>query len=108
VAQVFYLVLSQHALFAVEYHTMLLQSGKGGVQVLYVLSVAPACHQDIVHIDKNVWHVLKDFIHKSLEGLTRVPEPKRHPQVLKQPEGGDHSRLRHVAWVDRNLMIAFA
>jgi len=86
VAQVFHLALSQHTLLTVEHHTMLLQSGEDGAKILHVLSVAPARHQDVIHVDENVLCLLKD-----LEGLASISEPKRHPQVLKQAKGGDHS-----------------
>ena len=47
----------------------------------------------------------QDVVHEPLEGLASILWPKRHPQELPQPEGGNHSLLGHVIGRHRHLPI---
>ena len=46
------------------------------------------------------------LIHELLEGLASIAQPKRHPEKLVQPEGGDDSSLLDVPGGDWHLVVA--
>lgn len=65
-------------------------------EVVLVLFFVGASDQQIVQISKTEWETAQGFIHKSLEGLRRVPQTERHPQILEQPKRGRNGRLGDV------------
>ena len=51
---------------------------------------------------------LQHLIHKALEELSGILEPKGHPQKLLQPKGGDDRCLGDVLLGHRDLVVPLA
>ena len=67
-----------------------------------------AGHQDVIQVDEDAVQPLQHVVHEVLEGLHSSPEPKRHPQKLIQPKGGDDHHLGDVLRSHWHLVVPLA
>ena len=86
----------ENALLQVKYQAMLLEPLEDLLQVDLVLLIGVAGHQDVIQVDEDAVQPLQHLVHKALERLPGIPEPKGHPQKLVQPEGSDDCSLGDV------------
>lgn len=61
--------------------------------------------QDVVNVHVTEMQSAYHLIHKPLEGLGCVPEPKRHAQELKKSEGSGYGSLGDILLCRWNLMV---
>ena len=73
-----------------------------------MLLLGVAGHQDVIKVDKDAVQPLQHLIHKALEELSGILEPKGHPQKLLQPKGGDDRCLGDVLLGHRDLVVPLA
>ena len=72
-----------------------------------VRSFVWAGDEEVVYVGEAEGQATEDDIYESLGGLGRVPQTERHPEILKQTEGGDDCSLRYVIRMHRNLVKSF-
>jgi len=73
--------------------------------MLLMRSVVRRCHQNVVDVAESEWQASQHLIHRSLEGLARVPQPEWHAHKLKQAKPRHDRRLLHVRCRHRDLMV---
>ena len=69
-----------------------------------VFSLGFGGHQDVVKVDEDAKQTREALVHKPLEGLGSIAQPKGHVQILPSPEGGNDGGLGNVFFEDRDLV----
>ena len=75
------------ALGEVDDQSVLLQSPKEGLKVLFVSIYILAYYQDVVYIYKHKIQTRTDSVHEALESLGRVLKPEQHPEKFRVRKG---------------------
>ena len=97
--QVFDSSLSHDALGGVDGHAVVAELDQHFPQVLLVLGFVAAGNENIVQIDEREGQVPENLVHETLESLSAILHPERHPEVLEQPERGYNGCLLDVCRV---------
>ena len=63
-----------------------------------------AINRSSMHVKQKV-KATEDFVHKALECMLCVPEPKWHPKKLNESEWSSDSCLKNVCGLNRDLVI---
>ncbi len=85
---------------------MVMQAGEEETEVLLVLVLVAAGHQDVVQVHKGKVQSSADVVHQALEGLSGVAQTKRHAEELKEVERSDDGSLGDILWSHRDLVVA--
>ena len=72
-----------------------------------VRSFVWAGDEEVVYVGEAEGQATEDDVNKSLEGLGRVSQTERHPEIFKQTEGSDYGSLRYVIRMHRYLVESF-
>ena len=86
---------------------MLLSEDKNLPEVVHMRREVLGEDKDVIHSDKAEGKITQTLIHEALEGVTSVPEAKRHSKKFKHFEGGDDGGLLDVFMRNWHLIVSF-
>jgi len=90
----------------VHYEAIIMKALKQLSLLDLVFFLIPAGYQDVIYVHEDEIQSLTNCVHKALETLGEILEPKWHSEELIKSERGYDGSFGHILLRDWDLMIA--